>query len=289
MNISAVRERFAGLFKDKKQRRRSMFVILSFVLYAVVITMIFAYYSSTDTVTNHISGKNIGLELYEPEWDTKGVFLAEKSEPGMTIPKDPYAVNTGEMDEVVRLKLEITLDESTAQLPSGNDNIEGMITAATDDERKIAILKSILFSDDTPLVTIAPYESQTESGNNIKVDDSQGSSYFMSYNGSGFLIEDASTSSNKFVLYFYYIGDNHIGGTEGYTEFTRAETTMEILKPGEATPRLFNKLVYPIYKKDYLTVFDQGYDIKISAEGIPVKEFGSRPVTVEVFKQIEKE
>ena len=285
MNIS-------NILKNKKKQKNLLILILTFSLYAFVISRIFAYYSSSDEVTNRISGKNIGLELYEPEWDAVGSALAKKSEPGMTIPKDPYAKNTGQMDEVVRLKLEIRLDETTAKLPSGNGQHDNMLQIATDTERKIAILCSILYDDDSSVFEIEKTSIQTANGNHIPVKGEDKGSYFVKYKDSNFLIEEVSGSgSESFDFYFYYIGNNYIGGTSGYEGYTRENTVMEILAPNEMTPKLFNKLVYPIYKKDYLTVFDQKYTINVYAEGILCKDFDERqlPYTVENFKRIAAE
>lgn len=278
------------IWKNKENRRRMLVLFLSFVLYAFIISRIFAYYSSEDVVTNRISSKSIGLELYEPEWDAIGSVLATKSEPGMTIPKDPYAKNTGVMDEVVRLKLEIRLDTSTAVLPAGNDGSD-MIHIANDTGRKIAILNSILYSDDSPFMEIE-HGNTSAVGNRITAKGSDGSNYIVNYKGIDFLIEEAGGSgSENFDFYFYYIGNNHIGGTTGYEQYNRKETVMETLEPGDATSTLFKKLVYPIYKKDYMTIFDQGYDIHVYAEGILCMDFDEKglPHTVENFKRIAAE
>ena len=278
------------LWKEKENRKRVLILLLAFVLYFFIISKIFAYYSSEDVVTNRISAKSIGLELYEPEWDAKGSQLAARSEPGMTIPKDPYAKNTGNMDEVVRLKLEIRLDESRSVLPAGNDGSD-MIHVASDTERKIAILRSILYGDDSSFMEIELGNASTI-GNMITVKGPDGNTYTVKYKRTDFLIEEVSGSgSESFDFYFYYIGNNNIGGTTGYEGYDRKETVMETLEPGDATSALFKKLVYPIYKKDFMTIFDQGYDIHVYAEGILCKDFDERglPHTIENFKKIAAE
>ncbi|MBQ8927171.1 MAG: hypothetical protein IJ055_02710 [Oscillospiraceae bacterium] len=274
-------------------------LLLSFLLYAFIISRIFAYYSSDDEVTNRITGKSIGLELYEPEWDAVGSKMARASEPGMVIPKDPYAKNTGNMDEVVRLHLTIRLDESIARPPSGNAQHEDMLQKATDTERKIAILRAILYENGGSFVTVQS-GTQAASGNTIPVTDEDGDKFIVSYQGSDFLIEDAQRDGEAFDFYFYYIGNNYIGGTTGtnaqgvpydYSSFTREETVMETLSPEESTSKLFHKLAYPIYKTDYLTVFDQGYTIDVYAEGILCKDLDARKLghTVENFKKLAAE
>ena len=48
---------------------------------------------------------------------------------------------------------------------------------------------------------------------------------------------------------------------------------MKIVKPKESTKELFDHIDIPIYKKDYLGVFDQPYDIILEAEGIPAANY----------------
>lgn len=266
-------------------------MLLSFVLYGIVISRIFAYYNSADNVTNRISGKSIGLELYEPEWDAVGAALARNSEPGMVIPKDPYAQNTGALDEVVRLKMTIRLKPTTATPTFGNDQHEDMLQVATDTERKIAILRAILYDNGDSFMKI---EKATPplGVNEVLVDTGAEGVWKVQYQGKDFLIEAADgTGSESFDFYFYYIGNNIIGGSQGYEDIPPENTCMETLPPGATTSKLFNQLVYPIYKKDYLTVFDQGYDIQIYAEGILCRDFSERGLeqTVASFKQIAAE
>ena len=69
-------------------------------------------------------------------------------------------------------------------------------------------------------------------------------------------IMDTAEESGKTVYYFYYTGGS-------------AEQKMAVVKPAESTEALFDHLDLPIYKKDYLGVFDQPYGIILEAEGIP--------------------
>lgn len=84
---------------------------------------------------------------------------------------------------------------------------------------------------------------------------------------------DTVPESGKTVYYFYY--------TNGKKSDENADM-MEIVKPNESTKELFNHIDIPIYKKDYLGVFDQPFNITLEAEGIPV---GSETtLTVEAAK-----
>ena len=165
----------------------------------------------------------------------------------MIIPKDPYAKNTGGMDELVRLKLEIRLDESNAKLPAGN-NGNDMIHIANDTERKIAILNSIFCDDNLRFIEINK-ENTAVVGNDINVKGDDNQIYKVCYKGTDFLIEEVSDSGKEnFDFYFYYIGNNYIGGVKydeqhdysDVTQYPRQGTQMKILSPGESTPKLFN-------------------------------------------------
>ena len=72
-------------------------------------------------------------------------------------------------------------------------------------------------------------------------------------------IMDTAEENGKTVYYFYYTGEN--------------ADTMKIVKPKESTKELFDHIDIPIYKKDYLGVFDQPYDIILEAEGIPAANY----------------
>lgn len=89
----------------------------------------------------------------------------------------------------------------------------------------------------------------------LENDDSFLNSSLTGTNNSDFVM-DIQTESGKTVYYFYY--------TKGDTD-----NKMCIVKPNESTSELFDHLVIPIYKKDYLGVFDQPYSITLTAEGIP--------------------
>ena len=70
---------------------------------------------------------------------------------------------------------------------------------------------------------------------------------------------ETETADGSPVFYFYYIGDNN--------------GDMAVVKPGGATDALFDDLIIPINKKDYYGVFDQKYEIILTAEGIPAANY----------------
>ena len=72
-------------------------------------------------------------------------------------------------------------------------------------------------------------------------------------------VMDTVTENDKPVYYFYYTGLN--------------DETMKIVEPKHPTDPLFDHIDIPIYKKDYLGVFDQPYEIILEAEGIPVAAY----------------
>lgn len=283
-----------AFYADRRHCMQLIMILLLLIIYYLMLMRTFAFFTSTDEVTNRLFAKNIGLELYEPGWDGGGSEIAASFEPGMIIPKDPYAVNTGGSDMLVRFRMEVRLEEGISDLPFGNDT-----------QRKISLLRSLVMFDGSPLLTIENTGEQTDNGNLVFVRADDGQSYCMRYLHSypdsqgnlysDFLIETAEGSGTEtFDIYFYYIGKNPIGGFGNYTadsqgnSLTSKQTQMSVLSPNMETPRLFNKIVCPIYKKDYLTVFDRGNHINIYAEGILLDDFDNvnLPYTVENFKRL---
>lgn len=90
-----------------------------------------------------------------------------------------------------------------------------------------------------------------------------GESFFNStltgINNSDFVM-DTKTESGKTVYYFYYTNND-------------PDDMMCIVRPNESTSELFDHLDIPVYKKDYLGVFDQPYDIVLEAQGIPAGNY----------------
>ena len=104
MQTADLKKKVSVLLSDRKNRRRIVMLFSVFVLYTFVIAKIFAYFSSEDVSTNKFSTGSLGVELYEPNWDAIGKNMAAASEPGMTIPKDPYAENSGQKANPLNMK-----------------------------------------------------------------------------------------------------------------------------------------------------------------------------------------
>ena len=81
-----------------------------------------------------------------------------------------------------------------------------------------------------------------------------------STNNPDYIMDTATDEDDKTVYYFYYTGGD-------------AEQKMKAVKPNERTTDLFDHLDVPIYKKDYYGVFDQDFDIYLTAEGIPASNY----------------
>ncbi len=216
-----------------------------FIVYVLLLSGIFSYFHSEDVVTNRLDAKSGSVTIQEPAWDSKGQYKARASEPGMKIEKDPSGYNNGQVDLYIRLKMTIKADSFTSK----NETYDA--SYHYDESVRInAILDAIKLENDSFL------NSERTSTNNTK-----------------FIMETA-TESGKTVYYFYY--------TDGNKNDENADT-MKIVKPKESTAELFDHIDIPIYKKDYLGVFDQPYDIILEAEGIPAANY-PEGLTVEEAK-----
>ena len=292
---------------DDKLRLKVAVVGFALFVYFAALSFTFAWFTSKDHVTNRFFSESLGLELREPNWDSTGMLMATRMEPGMHIPKDPYAVNVGNLELVVRFRVTVRLDQSEYQLPQ-NPTDGDMLFPANGTARKIAILRSLAGADGRPFVTVEPLAGRIAEGNSVSVNGSDGNMYLLRFtdtstndNGdqfSQFLVEVCDDEgSEEFDLYLYYIGDNPIGGVGQYITdpqgmpYTRDHTSLAVLPPDANTPKLFEKLVCPVYKKDYLTVFDRGFDVNVYVEGILYREFEEHklPCTVESFRRIAEE
>ena len=261
------------LKKIASQRPRQKFTVLAsvFIVYVVMLSGIFSYFHSADTVTNRFSGKGGSVILYEPLWDSKGQKMSQASQPGMSIPKNPYAVNDGQVDEYIRLKMTVkaepfvcrkendgvTLNETYKNNFNDNTGSEKStdLTDAQLTARLNRRLNSILYA-----IKIGSGDSKRDlftwsDRENKDISEWTGigssSDRYVMYAGG-----DAENTDTSRVYYFYY--------TDG-----DADGKMKIVSPGEATSELFDMIEVPIYKKDYLGVFDQGYTITIQAEAVP--------------------
>ena len=218
-----------------KKNRRQKLTLLSavFIVYVMLLAGIFSYFHSEDNVSNRLEAKNGSIALHEPSWDNNGQYKAKASEPGMHIEKDPYGYNNGQIDLFIRLKM--TID--TSSFTSRNETYDSIYHYA-EANRINAILASIRLKDGSVFLS-------GDSTNNTN------------------FIMDTTTENGKPVYYFYYTGGDTYAGND----------MMKIVKPGQKTDELFDHIDIPIYKKDYLGVFDQPYDIVLEAQGIPAMNY----------------
>ena len=205
-----------------------------FIVYVVLLSGIFSYFHSEDVVTNRLDAKSGAVTIQEPAWDSTGQYKAKASEPGMKIEKDPSGYNNGQIDLFIRLKMTIDASSYTPKNTPYEANFPD-----NEAKRVDAILKAIKLEDNSALIN----DTSTNNPN---------------------FIMDTAVENGKTVYYFYYTG--------GSKNAENADT-MKIVKPKESTKELFDHIDIPIYKKDYLGVFDQPYDIILEAEGIPAANY----------------
>ena len=232
----------------KNKRQKLTIAAVVFILYVLALSGIFSYFQGSDAVTNRISAAQGSVTIQEPNWDSTGQYKARAAEPGMKIEKDPSGYNNGQVDLYIRLKMTIDLKsfdgtgKTDDYIQNYKDNFDPD-TNSTNVERSSRRLDSIL--------------------NAIKLADNSTFINGTSTNNSNFIM-DTVNESGKTVYYFYY--------TKGKKNDENADM-MEIVKPNESTKELFDHIDIPIYKKDYLGVFDQPYTISLEAEGIPATNY----------------
>ena len=212
-----------------------------FIVYVLLLSGIFSYFHSEDTVTNRLDAKNGAVTIQEPEWDKMGRYKAKASEPGMKIEKDPSGYNNGQIDLFIRLKMTIDASSYTKKNDTYDESYH-----YSESYRINEILDQIKLANNNSFLNA---ERTATANTNF--------------------IMDTAEENEKTVYYFYYTGEN--------------ADTMKIVKPKESTKELFDYIDIPIYKKDYLGVFDQPYDIILEAEGIPAANYPNG-LTVEEAK-----
>ncbi|MBR4628600.1 MAG: hypothetical protein IKO47_13075 [Ruminococcus sp.] len=219
----------------RKNKRQKLTLIAALIAVCVcMLTGIFSYFHSQDVVTNRLTAPNGAVGIQEPLWDNKGQYKAKASEPGMTIEKNPSGVNTGQVDVYIRLVM--TIDASTFN--SKNDTYDASYQYS-EAERVNRILDHIKLANGDAFLNAM--RTSTNNANFI-------------------MDKKTDAGTEKTTYYFYYIGDD-------------AEQKMKVVKPGEKTADLFDHIDIPIYKKDYFGVFDQPYDIILTAEGVPAANY----------------
>ena len=229
------------IFRGKKRQMLTVGAAV-FIVYVLLLAGIFSYFHSEDAVANRMEAKSGSVTILEPNWDGKGQYKARASEPGMTIEKDPSGYNDGQADLYIRLTMTIKVDDLVncrlSEPPSFSQRLDAIANAIRLESKDANDENLRLF--------------YTESGE-------------LKCNNSSFVfggIEESSDPKER-VYYFYYTGGDKTDGVD----------MMRIVKPKNSTAELFHQLDIPIYKKDYLGVFDQPYDIILTAEGIPAANY----------------
>lgn len=255
--MEAIRKKM-HTFKTKVLHGRKRQLITAaaalFIVYVLLMSGIFSYFHSKDSVTNRLNAKSGAVTIREPSWDSTGQFKAKASEPGMKIEKDPSGYNNGQVDLYIRLKMTIELSDLS-------DAETALKTQAYKDE---------FLTDDNKLRrlhSIAEYLRLENDDQFLTLEDTdkEVSEWKIASCGSkSFQYEAANQSDDdeKLVFYFYYTGGD-----------TGPNDTMAVVKPDTSTDELFDHINIPVYKKDYLGVFDLPYNITLEAEGIPVSNY----------------
>jgi len=179
--LEAIRRKmhtFANKLLHDRKRQLITAAAAFFIVYVLLMSGIFSYFHSKDSVTNRMNAKGGSVTIYEPSWDSSGQFKAKASEPGMKIEKDPYGYNNGQSDVFIRLKMTIDTSNYTAKNETYAVNFP-------DDKSKrtAAILSAIKLENGDPLI------NGTVTNN---------PDFIMS----------AVVENEKTVYYFYYTGEN---------------------------------------------------------------------------------
>ncbi len=196
-----------------------------------------AFFTSQDEVTNRVQAYAPEIELIELSWVTSGQADAEAAVPGDVIAKDPAVYNTSDAAVYVRMNIQV-VDKSGTDI--------------TTTDRGKAILNALYVeytdsSTNTPLFYTVDYDTNpsTLASNN---------QYFYYY--------DEDTDTSTYDGWFYYVTS-----TDPYTAPT-TYTSLALLSPGETTATLLETLVIPVLKSEYVGIFDEYYDIVVTAQAI---------------------
>ena len=238
-------KRIGSIFRGNRRQMLTAAAAV-FIVYVLLLAGIFSYFHSADEVTNRIYAKNGSLTIHEPLWDQEGQAMAAASEPGMIIKKNPYAYNDGQINLYVRLNMTVKLEEYQGRLTDPDNPPAGWVGVPTDAARLRAILNAMYLQDGSPFLTL---DSGSESIADWRVTGTANTAFVPG--------ETVTAAPEGYTLSFYCI----VPGTEN----------MLTVGPGEYTDELFHELRLPVYKKDWLGVFDQPYTITVWAEGIPVQ------------------
>lgn len=247
---------------QKNKRQKLTLLSALFVLYALEFVGVFSYFRGSDVVTNRFNAKHGSVTIQEPLWNGTGESMARDSEPGMHIPKNPSGVNNGQMNLYIRIKMTIKLEKYSGNL-TGSDQNDGDVGIPSDEKRLKSIVNAIRLDNGENFITL-------NTNGNIK------DWTIEKCNNKNFTYDpdNMSDTNDELVFYFYYTA----GDTNGN------DSVMRMVYPESATAELFQYVEIPIYKKDYLGVFDQKYYIVLQAEGIPAKSFKNAP-TIDEYKK----
>ena len=252
--------RFVAGFFHKRKRQKITVIAALLIVYSVAAAGIFSYFHGSDQVTNRFSAEksDASVTVEEIKWNETGKKMASAMEAGMVIPKDPKGVNDGDEELYIRLKMTVSLDNVTGNLTSGVDNAAtGELGMPTNDRRNRSILEAIKINEASLF---------TNTGAAL---DSWGCSH-----GDYVWVEEGQVlSDNMLVFYFYY--------TAG--EKRSAADIMKLVKPGESTTELFTAIELPVYKHEFLGVFDQSFRINIQAEAVPASNYAEAPTVDDII------
>ena len=259
----------AAVKKTFMNNRRQIITVAAafFVMIALLLTGIFSYYHSEDEVTNTFKTDGMGVKLLEPEWDRVGEDKAKASRPGMTVPKDPYALNSGQTDLYIRLKMTVSLSKFNSEGKSR----EYAADLNSTPRRMNSVLNAIELKNGSTTTPLFSWSSKTGeiSGWELAA-DCQNPQFYMVNAGT----ETLSDGSYNQTFYFYYI----TGEKDG------ANSKLKTVAPNESTCELFDQLSLPVYKKDYLGVFDQDYNITIEAQAVPAEPGAEATVSAQISR-----
>lgn len=248
-------------FFRKGKRSKLTIVSALFIVYSVAAAGIFSYFHGSDKITNRLAAVNGSVVVSEPSWNSTGQYMASASEPGMLIPKDPSALNNGGAELYIRLKMTVWFDSYSGFL-TGSDSDDGEVGIPSNEKRYKGIIGAVRLGD-TGFIPNSSEDLSDWYCNN-------GNYVFAEYG--------QSLDGEKLELYFYY--------TAGDVNSSNVPV-MRSVKPGESTSELFTAIDVPVYKKDYLGIFDQNYNIDIQAEAVPVENYDAPPTIDQVSSGFE--
>ncbi len=230
----------------KNRRQKLTFTASLIIVNVLVAAGVFAYFSSSDAVTNRLTAEHPSIALIEPAWDSEGQYMAKKSEPGMNIPKDPKAYNDGDISEYCRIRMTVTVENDSNPLLAGSEyNRDAK-------KRLYSVINAIFWDEDNT-------EKFIEINNDLTINKLNNPNFRLATQNESNLEANGKYDGSRSVTYYFY----YTGGSD----------TMQVRHPDEETEELFNYVNIPVYKADYLGVFDLKYNIELQAEALPLALF----------------